>query len=267
MSKAIRITEKEIEQMKQEFLEELQNAKLSDGKFTFSKKVGEVDRRAQLYFTEPAWIKQETLVREFSDEVGWHGVAKRIDDESGEDKYIIEDIMVYPQEVTGATVTTDQEKYQDWLYKQEDEVFNNIRMQGHSHVNMGVTPSGVDDSLYERILAQLEDDMFYIFLIWNKKGDKTIKIYDLAKNVLFETKDIDVSVLRGNINLNEFVEDAKSQVKKKAATTYGHTSYGRGFTSKAKSSAGKKTEKKTSHPYYSGYYSDYYEGWRGGYDY
>ena len=82
-----------------------------------------------------------------------------------------------------------------WLMNHEDDVFNNIRMQGHSHVNMGVTPSGVDNSLYERILEQLDDEMFYIFLIYNKKGDKTFKIYDLAKNILFETGDVTVKVL------------------------------------------------------------------------
>lgn len=225
MSRPIKITENEISQMKKEFLDALNTAKLADGKFTFSKTFESKDRKASLLFTEKAWIKQSALVDKFDKEIAWHGVARRGDDTEA-DEYIIDDIIVYPQEVTGATVTTDQEKYQNWLYEQEDDVFNNIRMQGHSHVNMSVTPSGVDDSIYERILGQLEDDMFYIFLIWNKKGDKTIKIYDLAKNVLFETKDVEVGIVDPVIDLDDFLEEANEQVVTKTyqpARTYGYT--------------------------------------------
>ena len=76
------------------------------------------------------------------------------------DTYLISDILVYPQEVTGSTVTTDQNEYEMWLMKQEDDVFNNIRMQGHSHVNMSTSPSSVDLNLYDGILSQLDSDMF-----------------------------------------------------------------------------------------------------------
>ena len=260
MSKVIKITENEIEEIKQEFFEALEKSKLPNGKFTFSKTVGEIDRKADLFYTEKAWIKQQALIDNFSDEVAWHGIAKRGEDESV-DEYIIEDILVYPQEVTGATVNTDQEEYQNWLYEHDDEVFDNIRMQGHSHVNMGVTPSGVDDSLYERILGQLDDEMFYIFLIWNKKGDKTVKIYDLAKNVLFETADVDVGIIEEEIKLDEFLSDAKEKVKRKAATNYGYTGNRAVMNSK-------KTKKKGSRSYSregagSGYYSDGNGSWWG----
>jgi hypothetical protein len=36
---------------------------------------------------------------------------------------------------------------------------------------MGTTPSGVDTNLYDQLLGQLEDDMFYIFMIWNKRWE------------------------------------------------------------------------------------------------
>lgn len=191
MSKIIKMTPENIAELRKDFEEALRGMKLSDGKISFTRTFGTIQRKATLQFTEIAWLKMQTLVREFDKEVAWHGIAKR-GDEDGKDSYIISDILVYPQEVTGATVNTDQEKYQMWLMGHDDEVFNSIRMQGHSHVNMGTSPSSVDTSLYDRILEQLDDDMFYIFLIWNKRGDKTIKIYDLAKNVLFETSDITV---------------------------------------------------------------------------
>lgn len=262
MSKVIKITEQEIEALKHDFEEALNKAKLSDGKFTFTKNVGEVDRKAKLFYTEKAWLKQDALVREFTDEVAWHGVAKRRGEDE-DDEYVIEDILVYPQEVTGATVTTDQEKYQDWLYDHDDEVFNNIRMQGHSHVNMGVTPSRVDLDLYEDFLNSLDDDMFYIFLIWNKKGEKTVKIYDLKKNVLFETKDVDVFVEDEIAGLSEFIEESKKQVTRKTVTTpvYNRTQTRTTAPVKAAMNATKGKKGKAKSSSYSGY--DYGYGYYG----
>lgn len=211
MSKIIKMTPEYLNQVLEEFKKELESGRFSDGKINFSKTFSTIDRKATVYFTELAWLKMKTLVREFSKEVAWHGIAKRGEDES-KDEYFIEDILVYPQEVTGATVSTDQEKYQMWLMEHDDEVFNNIRMQGHSHVNMGVTPSGVDTALYERILSQLDDDMFYIFMIWNKSDAKTVKIYDMKKNILFETSDVTVEVLDDGTGIESFLKNAKDLV-------------------------------------------------------
>lgn len=223
MSKIIKMTNENLNEIMRDFAETLKGLKLSDGKINFTKTFGTLDRKAVLYFTEIAYLKMLTLVREFSKEVAWHGIAKRKEDE--EDAYVISDILVYPQEVTGSTVNTDQEEYQTWLMERDDEEFNNIRMQGHSHVSMSTSPSTVDTTLYERILEQLDDDMFYIFLIWNKRNEKTIKIYDLAKNVLFETADVTVSVLDGDIGLEAFINTAKDMVQEKkytpSTTTYG----------------------------------------------
>jgi len=218
MAKIIKLTPNYIEEVRKAFEEALSSTKLSDGKINFTKTFGTSKRDATVYFTELAWLKMQTLIREFDKEVAWHGVAMRGEDPS-KDEYYITDILVYPQEVTGATVNTDQEKYQMWLMEHEDDVFNNIRMQGHSHVNMGTTPSSVDTSLYDRILDQLDDDMFYIFMIWNKKGEKTIKIYDLAKNVLFETQDCTVKILDDGTGIEQFLKNAKSMVKDKVYTS------------------------------------------------
>lgn len=218
MSKIIKITSQNLEEIRRDFEATLRGLKLSDGKINYTKTFSAIQRKATLYFTELAYLKMMTLVREFNKEIAWHGIAKRGDDPE-KDEYIISDILVYPQEVTGSTVNTDQEKYQMWLMNHEDEVFNNIRMQGHSHVNMGTTPSAVDNSLYDRILDQLDNDMFYIFLIWNKRGEKTIKIYDLAKNILFETADVDVEVLDDGTGVEHFLKEAKTMVKDKVYAT------------------------------------------------
>ena len=241
MSKLIKLRQQDIEAVRADFEEALASGKFSDGKFTFSKELGKLDRKAKVYFEPMAWIKQSELVTKFDKEVAWHGVAER-----GEqpDTFIIKDILVYPQEVTGATVTTDQEKYQMWLMSHDDDVFNNIRYQGHSHVNMNTSPSSVDTNLYDNILQQLDDDMFYIFMIWNKRGEKHVKIYDLRENVFFESADVTISVL----GMDGFYEAAKEMVVDKPVS-YG---YQKSYTTP---STPKKEEKKDEKKDNSGSYT------------
>ena len=217
MGKPIKITKEHLKEAKREFEEMLSSLKLSDGKISFSKTFGGNEEKTSVYFTSEAWVKMVALIHEFTDEVAWHGLAERSKKPDG---YIIYDILVYPQEVSGSTVNTDQEKYQIWLMEHEDEVFNNIRMQGHSHVNMGVTPSAVDTNLYEKILDQLEDSMFYIFMVWNKKFESYTKIYDLQSNILYENDDIEVRLLDTGIGLDSFIANAKDMVSKKSYTAY-----------------------------------------------
>ncbi len=212
MSKIIRMTEEEIVRLSQEFADALRNMKMSDGKVSYHKDFGKIEKKAVVYYTEIAWLKQCMLVNEFDKEVAWHGIVKR-GDEPG--NFIIEDILVYPQEVTGSNVETDQVKYQTWLYEWPDEIFNNIRFQGHSHVNMTTSPSSVDTKFYDGILEQLNGTSFYIFGIWNKRGEKTIKIYDLQENVLYETADIDIQIIDEGQGFSDFISDAKAMVQPK----------------------------------------------------
>lgn len=101
----------------------------------------------------------------------------------------------------------DTEKYALWIQENiEDERFNHIYMQGHSHVNMGTSPSSVDLNHQEEILGMLGDDDFYIFMIWNKSLASTNKIYDLKKNVMFEDKDITVKIVGQSEGLDEFIK-------------------------------------------------------------
>ena len=217
MSKVIRPTKQDIEKLKQEFLKELMSGKWENGKVNFQATLGKIDRDAKLIFTNIAWRKMQALVQGFNSEVGWHGIARRGDD----DEYYIDDVLVYPQEVTGATVTTDQVEYQTWLADHQLESNNMIRMQGHSHVNMGTTPSGTDWALYRSILDDLSDESFYILLIWNKSNQKTIMIYDMKKNILFETTDVTVEV-EDDGGFEAFCKEAKRLVKNKPTTTYNY---------------------------------------------
>ena len=227
MSKVIKLTTEQLQECRKDFDTALSTMKLTDGKISFIKTITCPNEKATLYFDPLAWRKMQTLVKEFDKEVAWHGVAYRGEDEA-KNEYFITDILVYPQKVTGSTVNTDQEKYEMWLMQHEDEVFNNIRMQGHSHVNMTTSPSPVDETHQAKILEQLEDDMFYIFLIWNKSNSKFIKIYDLKKNILFETIDVTVEILDDGSGIDEFLADAKKLVEDKPTTSYYSGGYNSG---------------------------------------
>jgi len=226
MSKPIKMTQQYIDECRRDFEKALQLTKMADGKLSFTKSFSIADRKAVVYFTAEAWAKMVLLIEEFDKEVAWHGIASRADDES-KDEYIISDIVVYPQEVSGATVEMDTEKYAEWLMENiEDERFNNIRMQGHSHVKYGVTPSSVDLNHQEEILNMLGDDDFYIFMIWNKSFSYNSKIYDIKKNVLFENGDVTVKLIGAVDGLDEFLADAKNKVKTKSYS-YSGSSYNR----------------------------------------
>lgn len=244
MSRPIKLTEQIIQDCRNDFEKVLRQSKMTDGKISFTKALPCGNQKATVIFSAFAWAKMVALITSFDKEVAWHGVASRYGTED-QDEYYISDIVVYPQEVSGATVEMDVEKYAKWLAGNgEDERFNNIHMQGHSHVNMATTPSSVDLTHQEEILSMLEDDDFYIFMIWNKSFTSTNKIYDLKKNILFENSDITVKVAGEVEGLSAFIENAKTMVVSK---TYQYQKYG--------SSINDYTGRDYNH---SGYRSDYY---------
>ena len=125
MPKPIQITDEMKQKAKDEFAELLADLKMSDGKISYTKKFQYEKVSAVLWLTTLAYRKTLALITAFPDEVAWHGIAAR----QGHGEFIIEDIFVYPQEVTGSTVVTDQAGYTEWLYDFDDDDFNKIRMQ------------------------------------------------------------------------------------------------------------------------------------------
>lgn len=216
MSKPIKMTQQYLDECRQDFEKALSLIKLADGKLNFTKTFNCSNKKATVYFTPEAWAKMVMLIQEFDKEIAWHGVASRGENDSL-DEYIISDIMVYPQEVTGASVEMDTEEYAKWLMENaEDERFDNIHMQGHSHVNMAPNPSSVDLNHQEEIMNMLGDEDFYIFMIWNKSFVSNTKVYDLKKNVLFENTDITVKIVGAAEDLDVFLKSAKDMVKTKS---------------------------------------------------
>ena len=253
--KPIKLTQELIQQMTAEFMEALSKIKLSDGKVSYQKsfeyKSGEGDG-VKILFEPAAYAKMLVLLHSFSDEVAWYGIVDRQDNTT----FVIKDILVYPQIVTGVTVDTDQEEYQKWLMKLDDETFNHLRMQGHSHVNMATSPSKTDTDFYTSILSQVPDDDYYIFMIFNKRLEHTVKVYDLKNNILYEDKDIEIGIHSEEGDLETFLTEAKELVARQATTT-----------SLASVKSGKKSEKKKAKdPDYTKPYPGLYTGYEPGED-
>lgn len=143
----------------------------------------------KVYITTDAYCKMRKLVDDTTTEIGWYGIVHKM--EALEATYIIEDIIVYPQTVSGATCTQDDDKiFQFELSLTTDQV-NHKRFHGHSHVNMGTTPSGVDEGFYQDLLTQVND--YFIIIVTNKRGDVTSRFYDMEHNLLYS--DIPLNVI------------------------------------------------------------------------
>lgn len=183
----MKLTNRQIQEILTDMRHQLKCFKSTGGKLQINYEMPEADvKTAQVIIEPKAWQKMEGLIQECDKEIAWHGLVEK----KAKGEYVITDIIVFPQVVTGSTVTSDDTKYSMWLMNQPDEIFNKVRCHGHSHVNMGVSPSGVDTTYQEDILRNLNS--FYIFMIWNKKGDNWCAIYDVESNIAYTDRDIEI---------------------------------------------------------------------------
>lgn len=173
--------------------------------------------KPKVFITLLANAKMHALVNGFSTEVAWHGVAYR----DGDNDFKVMDIIVYPQKVTGGNVSTDQLEYDKWLANLTDEQFNNLRFQGHSHVNFPTSPSGTDIATREKTIGCFPDDYdgFYIFMIINKSGSMSVTLIDFKANMVYETEDIDVEYLLGDEVESDFISKSKDIANDKPLIT------------------------------------------------
>ena len=158
----------------------------------------------KIYITTEAYCKMRKLVDDTRTEIGWYGTVTKV---PGLDStYVIEDILVYPQKVTGATCEQDESKMFEFEMSLTTEQVNTKRFHGHSHVNMGVTPSGVDESFYQDILTQVND--YFIICITNKSNQYTVRFYDVQNNILYT--DLKLEILNDDgTTLEHWYEEAK----------------------------------------------------------
>jgi hypothetical protein len=134
----------------------------------------------RVFLTRDAYEDMFILVDECcSKEVGWVGTVDRV----GRD-YLIREVFLVAQEVHATTceITPDglAEFAAEILPLRGIEVANAIRFWGHSHVNMGTSPSGQDDAQLRELAASCGD--FFVRGILNKSGrmEFAIVLHDLG---------------------------------------------------------------------------------------
>ena len=131
-----------------------------------------------------AMNKMKEYVRQSDLEIGWLGTSRRVGN-----VFYIDDVFLFRQEVHATTteITTEglNEFAMDLLYEENGvEIWNNMKVWGHSHVNMPTSPSGQDDKQIEVFAENAED--FFIRIIANKSGDFRIDLYDFTTGVIYE---------------------------------------------------------------------------------
>lgn len=134
--------------------------------------------------TSDALNKMFTYVDECADEIGWMGSVQEL----GNNAYLINDVYLFTQEVHATTTEITPEGLSDFaseILELPDgvDIWNSIKMWGHSHVNMGVTPSGQDDKQMVEF-GDIGHD-YFIRLIANKKGEMVLDFYNYSLGVSF----------------------------------------------------------------------------------
>ena len=209
--KKLKLSKTEKEQLIKEFEKSIEEYEtdLNSNNLEFGKTLSARSKdKVRIVFTPSAYLRSQALVKNFSGEVGWNGLAKKI--EKG--VYFVYDVMVYPQVVSGAR-TLDPTKTNDW-YDKYDDVLDQMHYQAHSHVNMGTGASDTDLNNQREIVRNSQGKGFKIFQIWNKSGDINTYLYDMDENVLYDRNDVEIDIAFEERNtLKTFIKEAKEIVE------------------------------------------------------
>lgn len=195
-------------------IDEINDVRKLIGKKELEAKSLKVEKRAKLIYSARAYLKMMALVTYNHEEVGWHATVKRGE---ADNEFFVKDVLVFPQIVDPTNVDVDDLEYDKWQWTLTPQQFETMKFHGHSHVNMGVHPSGKDDAYRSKILEQLPEDSFYIFSIWNKKFDMEVTIYDYANNIVYESADVDWDISVEGEMIGRFLDETKDKIKHRRA--------------------------------------------------
>ena len=144
-----------------------------------------------LFINNDAYLKMQEYIAQSNKEIGWLGTCSRKDED-----YIINNVYLFDQEVHETTCEITEEglnKFALELMKTPNgmDIWNNICLWGHSHVNMGVLPSSQDNKQLDFFLKNMKEG-FFIRYIGNKKGEIGLQIVDIDKNIILDEKEISI---------------------------------------------------------------------------
>lgn len=175
------------------------------GKYT----VENLGKRLTVSVSLLAYQKMMYYTKECNTEVGWMGKVTKEGN-----TYKVHDVYLVSQEAHGTTCELSPEALVDLSTEllMKDEDTEAIKLWGHSHVNMGTSPSGQDCNTLIDFLNEGND--WFMGVITNKKGEMTFSLYDKCK--LLAISDLDYELDIANlINEKEIKEEIKQKVTKK----------------------------------------------------
>lgn len=195
----------------------------------------------EVIISSDALVKMQLFCEGVNDEVGWLGTAYQKKNE-----IYIKDVFLFEQEVHSTTTEITPEGLAEFgtkLLEEEDgmNLWNNLKVWGHSHENMGVTPSHQDNKQMETFADGGHD--WFIRIIANKKGELNVDLYCYTLGIIYNEipweeevtdEEYNVQLQINNLykQLDEFEskrietfkadieEEIKQKVKKKQTSTY-----------------------------------------------
>lgn len=175
-----------------------------------AKTVTFLDNRYELYILPQAKTKMELYCDLSDGEIGWLAFVERFENVG----FLITDCILLKQEVNGATTELDPAALLDFWNETPVDRQKNIKMWGHSHVNMSPTPSSQDESQMEYFK---DGNPWFIRLITNKKREYNIDIFDYANGIKIHMDQADLKIYNpGQEDLRKQIEDEiKEKVSKK----------------------------------------------------
>ena len=167
-----------------------------------------LDNRYELYILPEARNKMELYCDLSEGEIGWLAYVEQFDKQG----FLITDCALLKQEVHATTTEITAEGLLEFWNNTPVEQQAKIKLWGHSHVNMSVSPSGQDDSQMEYFR---DGNPWFIRLITNKKREYHIDIYDYANGLKIHMDQADLKTY--NPAENELKKQIEDEIKLKVS--------------------------------------------------
>lgn len=178
-----------------------------------------------ILFTPQALLKMNLITELATTEAGWFGFVTQLDLTT----YLVDDVWLGQQQAHGAECEIDKNAILDMatqLMQEPDgeQKLNRLRLWGHSHVNMGVTPSATDNDTFKGYYNDVED--FFVMLIMNKSGSIRCDLALPPQNIIVCNCNWDIFCEGYDAIKAEIKQQVKERVQPKQTTLWDDDLYG-----------------------------------------
>lgn len=158
-----------------------------------------------VYYTIEVFKMIEYIVFKQDKEVAWMGLVEKLSDT----EYLIYKLYIPTQVVSATSVDISENAIAELVNKIMDEGHDpsELRYHGHSHVNMDVYPSIIDQ---QHMAEYVESADYFIREIRNKKNKNKVDIFDKNQNKVFHCVNAEIYEL---LQEQKFYDELDAQMK------------------------------------------------------